>query len=178
MEGQVKREEATRKKAVVHGRGTAKKRAYSIRIKRSGKVVSKIAVHGPQTYFLKRVSAVEMDKMKRSDLTYAQIMPIIKFFDYKQKDIAQFLDVNESTISRWKTKDSDIGSLRSKTIIDVDEIIAKGVRTFGSEESFKEWLNTSNYALGDQKPIELLKNPYGVEMVEEAIDGLSWGTYI
>lgn len=167
---------AQKKKAVSLNIG--RKKSGSVRIKRSGKVVSKIVVKGPQTYFLKRPTAKEMAKLAISELTFAQISPIIEFFDFKQKDVAEFLDVNESTVSRWRTKDSDIGSLRTKNVIDVDEIIAKGVRIFGSEESFKEWLNTSNYALGDQKPIELLKNPYGVEMVEEAIDGLSWGAYV
>lgn len=150
----------------------------TIRIRRSGKVVSQITVNGPQTYFLKENFDGGTDRLKISDLSYAQIGPIVKFFDYKQKDIAQFLDVDESTVSRWKSKDADIGSLRTKAIIDIDGIIAKGVRIFGSEESLKDWLSSPNYALGDQKPIELLKNPYGVEMVEEAIDGLSWGTYI
>jgi putative toxin-antitoxin system antitoxin component (TIGR02293 family) len=177
MAKQVKKSKSLAHKTV-STKGTSGRTPMSVRIKRSGKIVSKIVVHGPHTYFLERGPFNRMDPLKKSDLTYTQIIPIIDFLDYKQKDIAQFLDVNESTISRWKSKDAEIGSLRTKTIIDIDEIIAKGVRIFGSEESFKDWLNTSNYALGDQKPIELLKNPYGVEMVEEAIDALSWGAYI
>lgn len=150
----------------------------SIRVKQSGQYVATIPLTGNRVYFLKGFRTRARSSYPTDALNYQQILPIIDFFEYKQKDVAQFLDVDSSTISRWKTKGTDIGALRTKAILDVDEIIAKGVRVFGSEDSFKEWLNTTNHALGDQKPIELLKNPYGVEMVEEAIDALSWGVYI
>lgn len=177
MKGQVKK---TGDKAVKTSSAHRKPShgGLTIRITRSGKTVSRVVVKGPQTYFLKVDFVRNNENLKFSELTYAEISPIVKFFDYKQKDVAEFLDVDESTVSRWKTKGADIGSLRTKAIVDIDGIIAKGVRVFGSEDSFKDWLNSSNYSLGDQKPIELLKNPYGVEMVEEAIDGLSWGAYI
>lgn len=58
---------------------------------------------------------------------------------------------------------------------DIDHIITKGIRIFGSEEKFKEWLHTTNQALGDKKPIELLKDPYGIEVVDNAIEAMSWG---
>jgi putative toxin-antitoxin system antitoxin component (TIGR02293 family) len=154
---------------------TESKKSSRIRIKKRGRVISKVPINLSYSYFFKGI--VE-NRLRISELSFSDIAPMIEFFEYKQQDLAQFLDVNPSTISRWKNKDSDIGSLQSKNVLDVDEIIAKGVRIFGSELQFKEWLNTSNYALGDIKPIELLKNPYGVEMVEEAINGLSWGTYI
>lgn len=111
-------------------------------------------------------------------LNYSEVEPMIAFLGYNQKESATFLEVNPGTISRWKKNKNKIGRLRTKNVLDVDEIIAKGIRIFGSEEKFKEWLHTSNYALGDVAPIELLKDPYGIERVEEAIDGLSYGTYI
>lgn len=60
----------------------------------------------------------------------------------------------------------------------VDEIIAKGVRIFGNEVLLKEWLDSTNDALGGSKPVDLLMDPYGVIQVEEAIDALSWGNYL
>lgn len=58
---------------------------------------------------------------------------------------------------------------------DINHIITKGIRIFGSEENFKEWLNTTNYVLGDRKPIDLLKDPHGIDLVDNAIEALSWG---
>lgn len=110
-------------------------------------------------------------------LSYYQAKPIFKFLGYSQKEVAEALDLNASTLSRWTKHDKDepLGKLQSKFVSDIDEVIAKGVKLFGSEENFKNWLNTPNYSLGDVKPIELLKNPYEIEIVDNAIEAMSWG---
>jgi putative toxin-antitoxin system antitoxin component (TIGR02293 family) len=97
---------------------------------------------------------------------------------FRQKELADFLHVDASTITRWKKNETEIGILRAKIILDIDEIIAKGVRIFGSEADFKDWLASLNYSLGDQRPIELLKDPYGTEAVDEALEAISWGVYL
>ena len=111
---------------------------------------------------------------------YNQIKPLLNFLGYNQGDSSQLLETNASTLSRWKNSDKpvDIGKLRSKVVLDIDEIIAKGVRVFGNEQLFQDWLNTSNYSLGDVKPVDLLKDIYSIELVEDAIDALSWGSYV
>lgn len=110
-------------------------------------------------------------------LSYHEAKPIFKFLGYSQKEVAEALDLNASTLSRWTKYDKDepLGKLQSKFVSDIDAVIAKGVEFFGSEENFKNWLNTPNYSLGDVKPIELLKNPYEIEIVDNAIEAMSWG---
>ncbi len=147
----------------------------SIRIMSEGKTLSVIPFDNDSAYFLRKKG---QDRSKVPGLSFQDIEPIIEFFEYKQLDLAQFLDVNPSTVSRWRSNDSDIGSLRSKNIFEVDRIVSKGVRIFGSEKNFKEWLGTVNYALGDIRPVDLLKDPYGVDMVDGALEALSWGNYI
>jgi len=117
---------------------------------------------------------------ERNTYQYNQISPLLNFLGYSQGDSSELLETNASTLSRWKNSDKpvDIGKLRSKIILDIDEIISKGVRVFGSELLFQEWLNTSNHSLGDVKPVDLLKDVYSIELVEDAIDALSWGSYI
>jgi putative toxin-antitoxin system antitoxin component (TIGR02293 family) len=147
----------------------------SIRIMSGGKTLSVIPFDNDSAYFL---SKKRPDRSKAPALSFQDIEPIIEFFEYKQQDLAQFLDVNPSTVSRWRSNDSEIGSLRSKNIFEVDRIVSKGVRIFGSEKNFKEWLSTVNYALGDVRPVDILKDPYGVDMVDGALEALSWGNYI
>lgn len=157
------------------GSGVLVQNKGSIRIMSEGKTLSVIPFDSDSAYFLRKKGP---DRSKVPALSFQDIEPIIEFFEYKQQDLAQFLDVNPSTVSRWRSNDSDIGSLRSKNIFEVDRIVSKGVRIFGSEKNFKEWLGTVNYALGDVRPVDLLKDPYGVDMVDGALEALSWGNYI
>ncbi len=157
------------------GSGVLAQNKGSIRIMSEGRTLSVIPFDNDSAYFLRKKGP---DRSKVPALSFQDIEPIIEFFEYKQQDLAQFLDVNPSTVSRWRSNDSDIGSLRSKNIFEVDRIVSKGVRIFGSEKNFKEWLGTVNYALGDVRPVDLLKDPYGVDMVDGALEALSWGNYI
>ncbi len=115
-------------------------------------------------------------KVKR--LTYKQALPVLEFLNFNQGQKAKFLDVNPSTVSRWNSSDGKLGVLSSKIVYEVDEIIEKGISVFGSEEKFMNWLENDNYALGDAKPKEMLQDPNGLELVEEALDALAWGNYI
>lgn len=112
--------------------------------------------------------------------SYSEIQPLLKYLRYTQEESSELLETNASTISRWKNSDKpvDIGKLRSKVMLDIDEIVSKGVRIFGNEELFQEWLNTTNYALGDVRPVELLKNVYSMELIGDTLDAMSWGSYL
>ena len=135
-----------------------------------------VAMESSSTYFFSNTHIARV--FSGEDFTYADVEPMISFFDFNQRESAEFLEVDPATITRWKKNPKNIGRLRSKNLMDIDEIISKGIRIFGNEEALKEWLNTTNYALGDVAPIELLKDPYGVELVDEAIEGLSWGSFV
>jgi len=146
-----------------------------IRIKQDGKVFAQVPILGNTFYFFKKIAE---NANSVPTLYYKDIAPIIDFFGFHQKDLADFMHVDASTITRWKKNRTEIGVLRSKNILDIDEIIAKGVRIFGGESKFRDWLDSNNYALGDLKPVEMLKDPYGVEKVDEALEAISWGAYI
>ena len=113
-----------------------------------------------------------------ADLKYDQVKPIMEFFALSQHEIAELLEVDPSTLFRWGKNEKTIGKLRSKAMYELDEIIAKGVTLFGSEENFKKWLSSDNYSLGDRKPIELIKDPFGLELVDGAIEAMGWGNLV
>ena len=113
-----------------------------------------------------------------SRLAYSQALPVLDFLNLNQDEKAKILDVNPSTVSRWKSADGKLGVLSSKMVYDIEELIEKGISVFGSEEKFMNWLEMDNYALGDDKPRELLQDPRGLELVDEALDALAWGSYI
>ncbi len=111
-------------------------------------------------------------------LGFADTKPLFDYLGFSQADIAEVLEVDPSTLFRWKKEDKKLTKLLTKALMDMDKIIAKGIRIFGSEANFSTWLHTSNYAMGDQKPSDLMKDPYGLERVDEALEALSWGNIL
>lgn len=148
-------------------------------IQEKGKQKKELKADSLNSYFYPELSKVQVSEVREPEsLNYSEVEPMLDFLGYNQKEAAIFLEVDPGTISRWKRNKNEIGKLRTKNLMTVDEIIAKGIRLFGNEQLFKEWLHASNDALGDVKPVELLKDPYGVTKVEEAVDALSWGNYL
>ncbi len=143
-----------------------------------GQVLTSIKIDSESNHFLINLAEGMTEPGSNapfSNLTYGQIQPLLQFLDYTQQEIATILEVNPSTLSRWKKEDKPIGKLRSKTMFDIDHIMAKGVRVFGTEENFKAWLDMANFALGDKKPIEILKHVYEVPLVNNALEAMIWG---
>lgn len=144
-----------------------------------GELISSIKTGTPRTHFLQAEASISKESHETEGvLVFGQIKPMINYLGYSQQEIADVLEVDPSTLSRWKKDDKPIGKLRSKAMYDIDHIIAKGIRIFGSEANFRDWLNTVNYALGDKKPIELIKDPYGIELVDNAVEAMSWGNFM
>lgn len=57
-------------------------------------------------------------------------------------------------------------------------LLAKGVEAFGSEKLFKAWLNQTNIALGERKPMELLVSKKGTLQVEDLKEAMNYGNVL
>ncbi|MHA7129567.1 antitoxin Xre/MbcA/ParS toxin-binding domain-containing protein [Algoriphagus namhaensis] len=111
-------------------------------------------------------------------LVYSDTDALFGFLEYTHADVAEVLEVDPSTLFRWKKDQKKLSKVLTKTILDMDKVIAKGIRIFGSEEALSVWLHTPNSSLGQQKPATLLKNPYQIELVDQAMEAMSWGAVL
>ncbi|CAD5252041.1 MULTISPECIES: antitoxin Xre/MbcA/ParS toxin-binding domain-containing protein [unclassified Imperialibacter] len=154
-----------------------KSEASSWRIKTSSGETESINVDVQAYHFLKPYAQNDDPPLmaKEPELVYERIKPMVQYLGYSQQELSGVLEVDPSTLFRWDKGDKTIGKMRSKAMYDIDHIIAKGVKVFGSEKQLKEWLQTINQALGNQKPIELIKSPYGIELVDNAMEAMLWG---
>ena len=101
------------------------------------------------------------------------------FLGFKLADVAAVYGVNESTVSRWQnSKNVKLDPLKSKLSYDIDSVLKFGLEVFDSKEELQSWLDQENSALGGVKPSELLKDPYRINLVEDALQAISWGNYI
>lgn len=57
------------------------------------------------------------------------------------------------------------------------EILAKATSVFGSQGEAEQWLERRTMGLNQQRPIDLLATPAGVELVEEFLGRLDYGVY-
>lgn len=132
---------------------------------------------GDQYFFKLKdgISSVAEPPAFEERLYLSETKVLFDYFQYTQAEIAELMEVDPSTLVRWKKEDRLLTKLLTKSIKDMDKIVAKGIRIFGTEKLFSTWLHTINEALGAQKPVDILLHPRGIDLVDQALDAMSWG---
>lgn len=104
------------------------------------------------------------------------------FFDLIQRltplsevDWANVLDISTKSLQRYKQSAKYFKPIQSEKIIEMAEVTHVGVDVFGDLEKFKLWLDTPSFALGSLKPMELLADSYGKELVISELTRINHG---
>lgn len=93
-------------------------------------------------------------------------------------DWADYLGLSARSLNRYFIQNKTFSPIYTEKIIELVEVFKLGLEVFGDQNSFNQWLNTPNFALGKIKPFELLKNSYGKEMVISELTGISHGILV
>jgi putative toxin-antitoxin system antitoxin component (TIGR02293 family) len=119
-----------------------------------------------------------MIRMIREGVPYSLFSLIQHFSPFSENDWADFLDISTKSLQRYKQNEKNFKSIQSEKIIEMAEVTHVGVDVFGNLEKFKLWLSTTNFALGNIKPMELLKDSYGKEMVMGELTRINHGILV
>lgn len=98
---------------------------------------------------------------------------------FNEDDWALFLGISTKSLQRSRAKDNFVFKpLQSEKIFELAEVTTVGRTVFDSEEQFYSWLTLPSYALGNLKPIELLRDSYGKEMVLQEMIKIDQGIFV
>ncbi|MFN5983349.1 MAG: antitoxin Xre/MbcA/ParS toxin-binding domain-containing protein [Fluviicola sp.] len=115
----------------------------------------------------------------RAGIPYSLFKLIQTYTPFSETDWATFLDISTKSLQRYKTQTThSFKPLHSEKIIEMAEVTKVGLDVFGEMEKLKLWLNTPNYALGSHKPISLLSDSYGKELVLGELTRINYGILV
>ncbi len=106
-----------------------------------------------------------MIQLIRLGVPYSLFELIQNYTPFTEADWADFLDLSTKSLQRYKQGAKQFRSIQSEKIIEMAEVTNVGMDVFGDMDKFRLWLGTPNFALGNLRPKELLKDSYGKEMV-------------
>jgi len=153
--------------------------------------ISLLLKHSPNTDFSFSIKDKEgysyedflSDKMLiifaiRVGIPYSLFDLIQHYTPFSENDWANFLNLSTKSIQRYKLASKNFKPLQSEKIIEMAEVTKVGLDVFGEMEKLKLWLNTPNFSLGKLKPIELLTDSYGKEMVIGELTRINYGILV
>jgi len=97
---------------------------------------------------------------------------------FNESDWANFLDISTKSLQRYKVSAKDFRPSQSEKIIEMAEVIYMGLEVFSNMEKFKLWLETPSFALANMKPIDLLSDSYGKELVITELTSINYGILV
>jgi putative toxin-antitoxin system antitoxin component (TIGR02293 family) len=114
----------------------------------------------------------------REGLPYKLFDLIREVTPFTEDDWADFLDLSSKSLQRYKSKSQfKFKPIHSEKIIELAEVTQLGLEVFGDMEKFKLWLQTPNFSLGSLKPIELMKDSYGKDLVIGELTRIDHGIF-
>lgn len=127
-------------------------------------------------FFSDRMLVVDVIRQGIPTSLFMSIKDLTPFSDQEWSD---FLDISLKSLQRYK-KESDyvFRSIHSEKIIELMEVTVVGLEVFDTSEDFAVWLNSKSHALGDRRPIELLRDSYGKELVLHELHRIDQGIFV
>ncbi len=90
-------------------------------------------------------------------------------------DWSRILNMSERTIQRHKREKKKFDSIHTEKLLMIMLLFKKGTEVFGSPTNFLAWINSKDIALGGVKPINLMDNSFGINMVKEELIRIEHG---
>lgn len=114
----------------------------------------------------------------REGVPYSLFNLIQHFTPFTEENWADFLDISTKSLHRYKQTSKSFKPIQSEKIIEMAEVTNVGLDVFGDMEKFKLWLETPNFSLGNLRPMELLKDSYGKELVISELTRINYGILV
>lgn len=113
----------------------------------------------------------------RNGIPYSLFALIKDITPFTEDDWATLLNLSTKSLHRYKAGSKPFKPLQSEKIIEMAEVAKVGTEVFGDPEKFRLWLNTPSFALGRTKPIDLLQDSYGKELVLRELTHINHGIF-
>jgi putative toxin-antitoxin system antitoxin component (TIGR02293 family) len=94
---------------------------------------------------------------------------------FTQDEFQETFKTTVKTIQNHVTRDLTLDAAISEKLLKSFALFDKGVKIFGSANSFHQWLDTPAYGLGNQLPFDLMDTITGIRLIEEELIRIEFG---
>ncbi len=95
-----------------------------------------------------------------------------------QKEWASILHLSEKTLQRYAKDNKNFEGIYVERILQMQELIELGLKTFTSPEALYRWLKRDKQVLGDLLSFDSIKTSEGIGLVKDEIGRIMHGVYI
>lgn len=116
-------------------------------------------------------------KIIQAGLPYSFFNKLKAVLPLSTQEWSNYLDISLKSLQRYHNEKRRFKPIHSEKIIELAEVMNFGVEVFDDMIRFKLWLDTPSFALGSMRPIDLLKDSYGKDLVMTELTALEHGIF-
>ena len=121
-------------------------------------------------------SRFDLMEMSKAGITKDALRHLAKYLSLSASQLSELLPVSERTILRYTSK-KPFNRMVSEQILQIAEVVAKGLEIFEDKEKFISWMHSPVKSLANQTPLSLLSSRFGMEMVLDELGRIEYGVY-
>ena len=137
---------------------------------------TKIIKQSDYAHLIGLKSNFEKMEQVRSGISKSVLVEIKNRINIDYDSLSIIIGTTKTTIHN-KKNDEKFGSTVSEKIVALFDLYEFGYSVFEDKLNFEKWIQTSNRALDNKRPIELLDTIFGIDEVKNIIGRIEHGVY-
>jgi len=125
----------------------------------------------PQAVFTRSVKVIPSVK----DFSYSEFKKIADNTPFTQGEWAAMLMVSERTLQRYAKSNSSFAPINAERFVQINNVINRGKKVFGTVEAFYEWIKTNPPMLEGDLSFNSLTSFDGIQKVLTQISRIEHG---
>lgn len=118
----------------------------------------------------------DLIEITRKGLPKTVVISLSKILGISMEKMSDLLHVSHRTIQRKSNTDL-LNTYSTEQVLEIAEVISKGIEVLGTLESFKAWLHSEIRHLNYKKPIDFLDTSFGTHMILDMLGRIEYGVY-
>ncbi|MFC7444558.1 MULTISPECIES: type II RES/Xre toxin-antitoxin system antitoxin [Mesoflavibacter] len=119
---------------------------------------------------------LDLIDISRKGLPKSVIVTLSGLLGISMEKMSDLIHISHRTIQRKKSDDL-LNVYSTEQILEIAEVITKGIEVFNSLEVFTKWLHQDIRYLNFQKPLNYLDTSFGTKMVLDILGRIEHGVY-
>ncbi len=119
---------------------------------------------------------LDLINLSRSGVKKSSLKSLSNYLGISMDKMSSLMHTSYRNIQR-KDDNELLDVYKSEQVIEVAQVVSKGLDIFGSKENMQQWLHSDIIALGNKKPIDLLDTSFGIRMIYKVLGRLEHGVY-
>ncbi|WP_121908236.1 type II RES/Xre toxin-antitoxin system antitoxin [Ulvibacter antarcticus] len=121
-------------------------------------------------------SDIDLIEITRKGLPKSVVATVSNILGISMEKMSNLIHVSHRTIQR-KNDNELLNVYSTEQILEIAEVISRGIEVLGSIENFSHWVNSEIRVLNYKKPLDYLDTSFGTKLIKDILGRIEQGVY-